>query len=255
MVKEFRFILAAGLVSAMASLQSCSDKDSIDYSLVSPDAVVTVKPLDGNTSFYMQLDDETTLEPDNLSVSPFGDKEVRAFVNYDEAGPSEKYSMKVHINWIDSLLTKHLVADLGEENDTKYGNDPVEIPSSLLTLVEDGYLTIQFLAVWGNTGIAHEVNLINAGTEEDPYIVEFRHNAHGDIYGGWTQMAAGVVAFRLEDLENGLGLPDTGGETVKLTLRYKSFNGTETRTFDYCTRKDTSTGSLQKSSSYSIKLR
>ena len=33
----------------------------------------------------------------------------------------------VHINWIDSILTKPIATDLGEENDQTYGTDPVEI--------------------------------------------------------------------------------------------------------------------------------
>ena len=41
-----------------------------------------------------------------------------------------------------------------------------------------------------------------------------------------------MVAFRLD------GLPDTQGETVKLTLRFDSFSGEKTVKFDYRTRVD-----------------
>ena len=34
-------------------------------------------------------------------------------------------------------------------------------------------------------------------------------------------------------------LPDTEGKTVKLKLKWKSFNGEKTAEFDYCTRKST----------------
>lgn len=47
-------------------------------------------------------------------------------------------------------------------------------------------------------------------------------------------MASGIVAFNLSSL------PDTNGKTVKLTLKWKSFDGEKTKVFDYCTRKPTS---------------
>ena len=50
----------------------------------------------------------------------------------------------------------------------------------------------------------------------DPYEVEFRHNAYGDTYG---TVGDGLVAFKL------VGLPDTNGKTVPLTLKWKSFSG------------------------------
>ncbi len=65
---------------------------------------------------------------------------------------------------------------------------------------------------------------------ENPYEVEFRHNAFGDVYG---EPADGLVAFNLDSL------PDTEGKTVKLKLKWKSFNGEKTAEFDYCTRKST----------------
>ena len=46
----------------------------------------------------------------------------------------------------------------------------------------------------------------------------------------------GLVAFRLADL------PDTEGQTVKLTLKWKSYGGDKSVTFDYCTRQTTVSG-------------
>lgn len=233
--------------------QSCSKNEGYDMSLLMPNAIVTLKPADGTPSFYIQLDDKTTLEPVNILSSPIGDKEGRALINFSETGEaSEKYDRKVHINWIDPVLTKNMVEDLGEENDSEYGSDPVEIADSWVNIAEDGYLTLQFITFYGNSGIAHEVNLLNAGTETDPYVVEFRHNAHGDYS---TAMASGIAAFRLDGLSDGLGLPDTEGKTVDLTLKYKSFNGEKTIKFKYCTRETTEPGDIDTEAEYSIKLR
>lgn len=254
MRKHFRWILsiAAG-ITLLVSGQSCLNKDDYDMSVLYPNAIVTVKPVEGDPSFYMQLDDSTTLEADNLTTSPFGDKEVRALMNFTDTGkPGSVYDKLVHVNFIQEVLTKSLVEDLGEGNDSKYGSDPVDLAYSWVNIAEDGYLTLQFLARWGNAGVAHEVNLLNVGTPEDPYVVEFRHNAHGD-YG--TTYASGIAAFRLDGLENGLGLPDTQGKTVDLTLKYKSYSGEKSVKFKYCTRKSTEKGEIDTKADFAMELK
>lgn len=163
--------------------QSCLDDDDNYYYGRIPNALVTVKT-DADNTLYLQLDDETTLLPTNLSTSPFGDKEVRALVNYEEVeNPGNKYSKAVHVNWIDSILTKPIAVDLGEENDKVYGTDPVEIVNDWVTIAEDGYLTLRFRTVWGDGFKTHFVNLLLSRNPENPYEVEFRHNANGDTYG------------------------------------------------------------------------
>lgn len=222
------FIMAAALTSIMG-LSSCLDDDDENYYYINyPNALVTVKS-DANDSFFLQLDDSTTLLPVNLASSPFGDKEVRALANIEEVDePSGAYTKAVHINWIDSILTKPIATDLGEENDQTYGTDPVEIVKDWVTIAEDGYLTLRFRTVWGAGFQPHFVNLLLGNNPDNPYEVEFRHNAYGDTYG---ESGDALVAFKLD------GLPDTEGKTVKLTLKWKSFSGDKSAEFDYCTRK------------------
>ena len=229
MFKSARVLVAVLLLAGTAGVQSCLNDDDNDYYYMRwPNALVTVKPTSAD-AFYMQLDDNTTLKPVNVAASPFGEKEVRALVNYTEVDEeSGEYTQAVHINWIDSLLTKPMAADLGEENDEVYGTDPVEMIGDWVTIAEDGYLTLRFRTVWGDPGKKHFVNLLSTNNPDDPYEVEFRHNAYGDTYG---QYADGLVAFRLD------ALPDTEGKTVKLTLKWKSFSGEKSAQFDYCTRK------------------
>jgi hypothetical protein len=195
-----------------------------------PNALVTVKHTVDKTVF-LQLDDKTTLLPVNLTTSPFGEKEVRALVNYKEVDkPSSGYDQAVHVNWIDSIRTKPMAPNLGAENDTKYGVDPVEIVGDWVTVAEDGYLTLRFRTQWGYPRVVHSVNLIPANNPENPYEVEFRHNANGDMGG---RFGDGLVAFRLNNL------PDTEGDTVKLKLKWKSFSGEKSVEFDYKTRAAT----------------
>jgi len=225
------FLMTVGVICFTLIFQSCLDDDDDNWELVYPNALVTVKPVSEN-SFFLQLDDNTTLLPTNIKSSPYGDKEVRALVNFSEVNePSEGYSKAVHINWIDSILTKQIAPDLEAENDNVYGTDPVEIVNDWVTIAEDGYLTLRFRTVFGNQGIAHFVNLLASTDPENPYEVEFRHNAYGDIYG---TSADGLVAFNLNSL------PDTEGKTVKLKLKWKSFSGDKSTEFDYCTRKSAS---------------
>ena len=63
---------------------------------------------------------------------------------------------------------------------------------------------------------------------ENPYEVEFRHNANGDYDD--DDWADGIVAFRLD------GLPTIDGQMIKLTLRWQSFSGIKTAEFNYLPR-------------------
>lgn len=227
--KAHQLLAATMLFFGTLTLQSCLDDDNDNYQYAFPNALVTVKQTE-NQTLFLQLDDHTTLLPVNVKESPFGDKEVRALVNYNEVNePCEGYDQAIHINWIDSILTKPMVPNLAEENDQVYGKDPVEIVNDWVTIAEDGYLTLRFRTRWGGEA-THFVNLISTNNPENPYEVEFRHNAYGDLYG---MTGDGLVAFRLNQL------PDTQGETVKLRLKWNSFSGEKSAEFDYCTRQST----------------
>lgn len=239
--KRIGWLLVLGVI--LLGGVSCSDAFSYEDSLYSdsnsskenPNAIVTVKPL-SDRSFYMQLDEKTTLWPVNKPVSPFGDKEVRALVSFSFVDEDPHgYSRAVNVLLMDSILTKPIEPDLGERNDAAYGKDPVEIVKDWITIVEDGYLTIRFRTYWGNSNKIHAVNLLTGGNPEDPYEVEFRHNAFNDLNG---VLGDGLVAFRLDKL------PDTKGETVRLRLRWHSFSGMQQMEFNYCTRQ-TNTGVMK----------
>lgn len=228
--KTFCLTLA---VIGLSSLSSCLNDDDNTYEKMIPNALVTAKT-DGDDTFFLQLDEQTTLLPVNMASSPFGEKEVRALVNYEEVEESSgKYSKAVQINWIDSILTKPIAPDLGEDNDSVYGNDPIEILNDWVTIAEDGYLTLRFMTNWGYGSQPHYVNLLRTDNAANPYEVEFRHNAYGDVYG---ELGSVLVAFDLSQL------PDTDGKTVKLTLKWKSFSGEKSTEFDYCTQKATNAG-------------
>lgn len=222
-------VMVAVAASAALMMQSCLKEDNSYYSSFA-NALVTVKNVDDG-SVYLQLDDRTTLLPVNLKSSPFDGKEVRALTNIRETDdPSGAYDKSVYVNWIDSIRTKPAVPAFGtaEENDEAYGTDPVEIVNDWVTVAEDGYLTLRFRTRWGNNNVPHYVNLLTGVNTENPYEVEFRHDANDDEP---CVIGDALVAFRLSDL------PDTNGETVKLKLVWKSYSGEKSVEFDYCSRE------------------
>ena len=235
-MKKMKLLLAGfGLMATTFALQSCLD-DENDNNTIYPNALVTVKPDAENTSFRMQLDEETELWPVNMRQSPFGTKEVRALVNFRNATDAEFeqggiYADMpcVYVNWIDSILTKPMAENFGkEQNKEIYGNDPVEVINDWVTIAEDGYLTLRFRTRWGS--VPHHLSLVQRTDVDTPYFVTFYHDAEGDIC---NRVGDALVAFSLE------GLPDTNGKTVDLTLQWESFSGTKTAKFKYCTRKAT----------------
>lgn len=233
-----KLILTAGVTATLLSAQSCM-KDTDSYYIYYPNAIVTVKQVPGDTAgCYLQLDDSTTLIAENMPVSPFGNREVRALTSIQETGATvEGYDKVVHVFAIDSILTKSTVQYTGEPEITNtYGDDPVAMINDWMTVVEDGYITLRFRVRTSGPGTIHKVNLLTNSTD-DPYLLEFRHKIEGasypdEIHPANGYPADGLVAFRLDDL------PDTNGETVKITLKWKSFDEKyHTAQFDYCTGK------------------
>lgn len=228
MKKRKIFMVAMAMLLAVVTFQSCDNDNDDDWSIVYPNALVTVKQ--NGDATYLQLDDNTTLLAKNLN-KPFGGKEVRALVNYSTTEEKNAaYNQVVHVNWIDSILTKQPVPSLPTtaDNAKAYGDDMVDIVRDWVTVAEDGYLTLRFRTLWGGVN-THYINLVTGVNPANPYEVELRHNANGDPQLRWGDA---LVAFNLNN-----ALPDTNGKTVKLKIRWKSSQGEKSVEFDYCSRK------------------
>lgn len=255
LMKTMKFIVGVLIVYCMTfSLVSCDGDDDFNSSHPAfPNALVTVKPLEDG-GFYMQLDDSTTLYPDNVSKSPYGSKEVRALVNYREVDPAKysdgqsdaiSYTKHVTLNWIDSILTKPVVAYPAEGAEDKYGNDPLEIVKDWTTVAEDGYLTLRFRTRWGGNTV-HYINLLTGKNPDNPYEVELRHNAYGDLNG---RTGDALVAFKIKDIS------DADMKTVKLTMKYMSFSGEKTITIDFSNGKIQSSSEQIETAEYSSSIK
>lgn len=221
------YVLALGLILTSLSFYSCLDDDG--YSLDSVwEGIVTVKPLSSST-YFLQLDDSTTLLPVDSYVPYFGlEKEQRAIVYFTPLSDAiEGYNHAVKIIRMDSILTKSFAEDLGTKNDSVYGTDPVKMKA---IWIEDGYLNFQFVTEFGGYK-KHFLNVIRKDNAASVYDIEFRHNAYDDPKSseGW-----GIVSFRLNDL------PDTGGQTVKLKVKYNSYDGEKVYELDYNSKRPNS---------------
>ncbi|WP_083867233.1 NigD-like protein [Phocaeicola abscessus] len=238
MKRSFLNLCGLALLTCTFSLPSCNDDNNND--LYYPSALVTVKPSIDNSSFYLQLDDNTTLAPTNMKVSPFGKKEVRALVNYtlDDQAETSPHSRAVRINWIDSILTKPLAANLGNMNEKTYGDDPVEIINDWVTIAEDGYLTLRFRTRWGY-GVKHTINLVPSAEKEQPYKVRLYHNAKSDLAG---RIGDALVAFRIKSTATQTENSSDTENIVDLILEWKSYSGIKTATFKYRVPKEPVTG-------------
>lgn len=225
MAKQHLLLSVVGVVLLMM-LPSCTNDDD-SSELLRPTALVTVCP-NADGSFIMQLDNATQLVPTNLKTSPFGTKEVRALVNYTETSiytdNNSKYAVRrVDINWIDSIRTKLPVETLGQQDETKYGNDPIEIVQDWVTVAEDGYLTLRIRTLWESPHATHILNLVTGTNPADPYELELRHDAKGDRNGRWGDA---LIAFNLNKLHGA----DAG--KAKIKLKWKSFTGDKSAEFE-----------------------
>ena len=218
MMKQIKvFTPLLWLALALSSLISCVSDDYNDWITRQPRAVVTVCPTP-NGSYFMQLDDSTTLLPKGNPPAPYGKKDVRALVNYEEAyGGRRGGRQTVNVLWMDSIRTKMPVASKGADNDLVFGKDEIEIVKDWTTVAEDGYLTLRLRTQFGNNQIPHKVNLLTGVNPDNPYEIELRHDAAGDVMG---HMGDALIAFNL----NGLPRPKHGNK-VRLKLRWKSFHG------------------------------
>ena len=117
----------------------------------------------------MQLDDSTALEATNIASHPYDNKELRAYIRYNDikemtSAPTSRSAIKkmysVNVLTIDTILTKKM-DPMVENTAEEYGNDPVEVVNSWETVAEDGYMNIRFRTRWGNN-IKHRVTLVHS---------------------------------------------------------------------------------------------
>lgn len=210
-------------------------------------ATATVKPL-SDGSYYLKLDEDVALRVNNSGWEKFPFETVqerRVMISYisnmKDIEPRPlgmekfKHIYSVSLTNFDPILQKSIVPHT-EDDDKAYGKDfiGVYLDENIFppTIIEDGYFNILFNVNLYDTSIKHDINLVSGVDETDPYVLELRYNANGDTK--FERKMDQYVAFSLRDL------PDTHGETVKLTLKWYSpvAQGWTSAEFKYKSRTD-----------------
>ena len=143
-IKTLMLLMVVALTAV--SLQSCDDDDD-DYYPAFNLATVTLKApkVDGG-KWFMQLDDSTTLEATNIASHPYDNRELRAYIRYNDikdmaSAPASTSAIQkmysVNVLTIDTILTKKM-DPMVENPAEEYGNDPVEEVNSCETGAEAG---------------------------------------------------------------------------------------------------------------------
>lgn len=224
-----------GLISifTVCSLFTSCDNDTNDNVKRYPNAIVTIKPINGGASFNVWVSEKVQGPPSNLTKSPYGNKEVRAIANIKEEKDA-KGKTKIYINWMDSIRTKQAIALKNTEMDLKkYGEDRLEIVNGFGTVVEDGYLTLRYNTAMRDLKAKRDINLIVQHSEKEPYKLVLAYNAHGDNKG---RFASGFIAFRLSEIDK--IAQKNGKKDVTLHLHWKSYQGDKHTFFKYHVRND-----------------
>ena len=219
-MKTKKTSLALGLMACVLVLNSCDIDDDNNEVVQSSTALVTVYP-STSEGFTLQLDDSTTIIPSNMKTSPFGEKKVRALVNYTVESTASGKPYNVYVNWIDSIRTKLPVASLGSDDEKAYGNDPIEIVRDWVSVAEDGYLTLRIRTLWGGKA-KHVVNLVSGVNKDNIYEFDLRQNAQGDTVGNTGDA---LIAFDLNSLWT------EHPEKVTIKLNWTSFSGKRSAEF------------------------
>ena len=218
-LKETAWVLV--LTAGVLALNSCDANDEDNGVALRPTALVTVYP-SSSEGLTLQLDDSTTIVPSNMKTSPFGEKEVRALVNYTVESMVLGKPRSVYVNWIDSIRTKMPVVSQGDDDEKIYGNDPIEIVRDWVSVAEDGYLTLRIRTLWSETA-THVINLVGGVNKDNKYEFDLRQNAYGDTNG---RMGDALIAFNLNSLW------EDRPEKVKIKVNWTSFSGEKSTEFD-----------------------
>lgn len=197
-------------------------------------ALVTTKTTEDG-AFYLQESEKRLLHPVNLQTSPFGNKEVRAIVIYNEvvqAGTNKTGMVDVYVKWIDQIDTKSasylesIVTDNDEKDwEAKFTKLPIDIVNDWVNSLTDGYLTLHYHVEGDNLC---ELHLLTGRNAHDPY--ELILYGYPWVSNSNTKMPSdGLIAYKLDNL------PPTGGEVKIVTLRWFSPTGWKSAQFYYRT--------------------
>ena len=238
-----RYIRWAALMVVLVLLSACTvDKAETlpadnwsyaDYGTQHDLAIGTVRSQNGVR--FIRLDEKScsqVMNPQEIADIPDG---TRVFLQYRyvvAANLADFCTEAILVEWAspldvgDGSLLSFEECFSTESVDAGNYSDPVDLITDWITSLEDGFLTLHYMIPQSGNK-KHHFALYHSMYEKYTYYLV--HNADGDK----GTVSDGIVCFNVSNL-----LPDTDGETVKLSLVYIDLNNTEKRlTVDYCSPK------------------
>lgn len=220
------------LIAASALIVSCSMEEAYlggnyDADMLGSDsyegtfnAIATIKKTPTDT-VYFQLNDSTTVYPTNYQDAYTRMERVIGGVHISNR-PTGSFKYTCWVEWAEPL-------EEGAVSTSAKGADPIDIKDDWMTSVEDGFLTIHYDALWGNSPKIHSFSVATDTNPADPYELVLRHDANGDAT---DQKGDGLVCFDINSL------PDTEGQYKQLTLKWNDLEGKACeRQFKFKTRE------------------
>ncbi len=170
---------------------------------------------------YVRLDASTVgmiVNPDEVKHISDG---TRVFLQYRcvvlNTTLPEFCTDAILVEWADPLNVGEIVTEPQDRP-----GDPMSVILDWMTCLEDGFVTLHY-SVPSRGNASHGFCLCPGAAENEFRLI---HDAHGDNEG---DLSDGLICFDVSSL-----LPDTGGETVTLSLTYLNLDKTsKTLTVDY----------------------
>lgn len=185
-------------------------------------AIATLKnSADGTV--YLQLDEHTTMLPLSLPIEYGGMQRIVCQFTFVQ-GAENGFDCCGQVLWAEAIDEGALI------HGSVPSSDGLDIIGDWMTCVEDGYLTVHFRALWGQTGIRHNFTVVSGTDPYDPYVLTLVHDAAGDAQDVREEEA--LVCFDINSL------PDTGEDYKTLTLKWITLEGdVSAKTFGFRTRR------------------
>jgi hypothetical protein len=169
-------------------------------------------------SYVINLDNGSIVTP-NSALAGFNPKDSdRVWVRFDPISNTRltdsTYNYVAKIYSINDILFK-AVKKLSQVSEDSVGHDPIIVRDAWISPKDILNLDLKFYT----GGSVHYINLLDNGEGDgvsNPYILELRHNARGDMN---QYVAYGTVSFKLNSLRV------AGQNQVKFFIRYTDYNG------------------------------
>ena len=188
-------------------------------------AIVTVKKSASGAVFF-QLNDDVTVYPSNYQDSYTHMERLFCDAMVSPV-PTGIYNYTCTVQWAEPIEEGTVTP--GAEPQWNGVQDVLDVIDDWMTTVEDGYLTVHYDTWWGSAGVQHAFRLLTGTDPDNPYSLVLLQDSKGDAM---EEKSDGLVCFDINSL------PDTGGEYIPLSLKWKSLEGKVLeRTFRFKTRE------------------